>query len=97
MLGFHIFVCNVCDMTEAEQNLLTALDELDHTARAMPTANPKPSLLPLFERIDALAKLLPDGTDPALTHYVQRKSYEKARLFLLGRESENRAGTCGTS
>lgn len=83
-------------MTEAEQNLLKALDELDSAVRSMPTANPKPNLMPLFERIDHLGTQLPQGTDPNLSHYIQRKSYEKARLFLQGRNSENRAGSCGS-
>jgi hypothetical protein len=83
-------------MTEAEQNLLNALDELDGAVRSMPTANPKPNLMPLFERIDHLGTQLPEGTDPNLSHYIQRKSYEKARLFLQGRSAENRAGSCGS-
>ncbi len=82
-------------MTDVEQSLLNALDELDATARAMQTANPKPSVLPIFERIDQLAGVLPRDTDPTLSHYLQRKSYEKARLYLQGRDNENRAGNCG--
>jgi len=30
-----------------------------------------------------------------LLHYLHRKSYEKARLFLEGRGAENAAGSCG--
>jgi len=28
-------------------------------------------------------------------HYLHKKSYEKARLWLEGREAENKAGNCG--
>ncbi len=77
-----------------EKNLLTALGELDAAVKAMSTATPKPSLLPLFNRIDELAKQLPADTDPALLHYLQKKSYEKARLYLQGRDAENQAGNC---
>ena len=77
-----------------EENLLTALGELAAAVKAMSTAAPKPSLLPLFNRIDELAKQLPADTDPALLHYLQKKSYEKARLYLQGRDAENQAGNC---
>jgi hypothetical protein len=60
----------------------------------MPPANPKPDLLQFFARIDELARQLPSDADPALLHYLQKKSYEKARLHLQGRDAENRAGNC---
>jgi hypothetical protein len=63
--------------------------------KSMPTANPKPNLLPLFSRLDQLAKQLPPDTAPDLLHYLQKKSYGKARLFLEGRDGENAAGNCG--
>jgi hypothetical protein len=77
-----------------EQQLLKALAQLAKDIRAMPAANPKPSLLPHFARIDELAKQLPRDTDPVLLHYLQQKSYEKARLFLRGRDKENLRGRC---
>lgn len=77
-----------------EQNLLNALVELDDAVKAMPTANLKPDLLPIFSRIDELAKQLPHGTDHDLLHYLRKKSYEKARLHLQGRDAENRQGNC---
>jgi hypothetical protein len=82
-------------MTETEQSLLTALIELEKTVAAMPTADPKPNLLPLFARLDELTRQLPRDADPTLLHYLQKKSYQKARLFLEGREAENSAGNCG--
>jgi len=77
-----------------EKNLLNALGELDAVVKSMSAASPKPDLLPLFTRIDKLAKQLPRGTDPALLHYLNKKSYEKARLYLQGRDAENQAGNC---
>ena len=77
-----------------EQQLLSALTELEDTVRQLPTANPKPSLLPLFARIDGLTEQLPKETDPTLLHYLHKKSYEKARLYLRGRDAENQAGNC---
>jgi len=29
-----------------------------------------------------------------LLHYLQKKSYEKARLYLQGRDAENQLGNC---
>ncbi|MGD0743621.1 MAG: hypothetical protein ABSA45_00555 [Verrucomicrobiota bacterium] len=81
-------------MTAIEQTLLNALAELEQAGNSPRTANPKPDLPSLFARIDELAKELPRGTDPALLHYLQKKSYAKARLFLLGRDAENRMGNC---
>jgi hypothetical protein len=77
-----------------ERNLLNALVELDEAVKSMPTANPKPNLLPIFSRIDELAKQLPRDADPTLLHYLHKKSYEKARLFLQDRDAENQIGNC---
>ncbi|HEY3763422.1 MAG TPA: hypothetical protein VGN23_16875 [Verrucomicrobiae bacterium] len=77
-----------------EKELLYALADLENAVKAMPTANPKPNLLPLFSRIDELTKQLPRDTDPSLLHYLHKKSYEKARLHLQGRDAENQAGNC---
>jgi hypothetical protein len=82
-------------MTETEQAILQALTELDRQVKAMATANPKPNLVPLFTRLDELSRQLPPNTSPDLRHYLQKKSYEKARLFLEGRDAENAAGNCG--
>jgi hypothetical protein len=77
-----------------ETELLAALTQLAETVRAMPAAGPKPSLLPLFTRLDELTRRLPPNADPALLHYLHKKSYEKARLFLQGRDAENQVGNC---
>jgi hypothetical protein len=76
------------------QNILASLVELDNAVKTMPTANPKPNLLPLFAHIDELTKQLPRNADPQLLHYLHKKSYEKARLWLQDREVENQAGNC---
>ena len=77
-----------------EQELLAAIVRLDDAVKTLATANPKPSLPPLFSRIDELAARLPRDTDPTLLHYLHKKSYEKARLFLQGRDAENQIGNC---
>jgi hypothetical protein len=82
-------------MTEIEQSILKALDELDTAAKSMTTASAKPNLLPIFERLDHLANQLPQGANPELQHFLARKSYEKARLLLQGRGPENARGKCG--
>lgn len=81
-------------MTAIERDILKALQDLDATVKTMATANPKPSLLPLFERIEALADQLPRSTSPDLLHYMQKKSYEKARFWLEGRFAEIQKGGC---
>jgi hypothetical protein len=80
--------------TSLEKSLLDALVELDNAVKIMPTANPKPNLLPIFSRLDELTKQLPRDADPSLLHYMHKKSYEKARLWLQGRDAENAAGNC---
>jgi hypothetical protein len=81
-------------MTATEQSLLQALTGLENAVKSMPTADPKPNLLLFFSSIDALASQLPKDTDPTLLHYLHKKSYEKARLWLEGRDAENTAGSC---
>lgn len=81
-------------MTETERNILASLVALEQAVKSMGTANPPPDLMPHFVRVDELARQLPRGSDPTLLHYLQKKSYQKARLFLEGREAENQAGNC---
>jgi hypothetical protein len=82
-------------MTATEQTIWQTLVELDRQVKSMPAANPKPNLIPLFSRLDELTQQLPPQTAPELLHYLRKKSYEKARLFLEGRDAENAAGNCG--
>ena len=81
-------------MTVIERQILDRLVELDEKVKAMPTANPKPNLLPLFQQIEELADQLPRSTAPDLLHYMQRKSYEKARQWLEGRYADIQKGNC---
>ena len=80
-------------MSQTENEILQTLIELDQAVKAMPTAKPKPDLRPLFNRLDELANQLPPTTDPQLLHFLQRKSYEKARARLEGQPTER--GACG--
>lgn len=82
-------------MTKLEKNVLDSLTELEHTAKTMATVRPRPGLGAILARLDDLAGQLPPGTDANLLHYLHKKSYEKARLFLLGRQAENARGNCG--
>ncbi len=81
-------------MNSVENDILKALNELDAAVRMMSTARPKPDLLPIFERLDALAERLPRGQNPDLSHYLAKKSYEKARLLLAGEGESNPKGSC---
>ena len=80
-------------MNEIENQIFRALTELDTAVKSMPTANPKPNLLPLFSRLDELALQLPRTSDPELLHFLQRKSYEKALAKLAGAAAARRS--CG--
>ena len=82
-------------MTATERDILQALNELDAAVRSMRTADPKPDLRPLFARLDELTDRLPKDSAPDLLHYLRRKSYDKARLWLEGRGAENARGSCG--
>ena len=81
-------------MSETEAEILDTLEELDSAVKRMKTANPKPNLLPLFQRLDELTRALPSSTDPSLLHYLHKKSYEKALAHLQGEAARNARGTC---
>ena len=80
-------------MTPLEVNVLATLRELDALVKSMPTAQPKPDLRPLFERLDRLATQLQGQDQRGLRHFLERKSYEKARQHLEGIETT--PGACG--
>ena len=77
-----------------EKEILATLLHLEAAVKSMSTADPKPNLLPIFARLDELTHQLPRAADPSLLHYLHKKSYEKARLFLQGRDVENQPGNC---
>lgn len=81
-------------MSETEKAILQVLIELDTAVKSMPTANPKPNLLPIFLRLDELTRQLPKNASPDLLHYLHKKSYEKALFWLEGRDAENARGNC---
>ena len=83
--------------TAIEEDLLQTLTELDKAVKAIRAVPGKPNLLPLFSRIDRIVEELPKNTDPQLLHYLHKRSYEKARLWLEGRDAENKQGSCGHS
>lgn len=80
---------------QSHADLLAALKELDALARRLPSLHPKPSLLPLFDRIESLTQALPADTDPELRHFLARKSYQKAIDWLEGHSQNVPRGTCG--
>ena len=81
-------------MTDTENAILAALNELDAAVKRMAATEPKPDLVPLFVRLDELARRLPPDADSELVHFLRRKSYQKARLLLLGRGGESNRGAC---
>ncbi len=81
-------------MTETEQSILQELLGMEEALANMQTANPKPDLVAIFQRIDSLTAQLPKNGDAELLHFLHKKSYEKARLHLQDRSAENARGTC---
>jgi len=69
-------------MTQIEREILRTLVELEGAAGGMAASVPKPDLRPLFARLDELTGRLPAEAGDDLRHYLQRKSYKKARAFL---------------
>ena len=82
-------------MTDVEKDIVDTLVELEAGVAAMKTADPKPNLVPLFTRLNGLSSHLPRDTHAQLIHYLGNGSYEKARLWLQGRDAENLRGLCG--
>ena len=90
-LGFVGALRYACGMTETEQAILDTLLELEDAVARVNT-EPKPNLIDVFARLDKLTAALPKGTSPDLLHYLHKKSFEKARLFLQGQDPEQ--GDC---
>ena len=78
-------------MTETEQAILDTLVELE-AAVAQVNVDLKPDLINIFGRLDDLTVALPKDASPDLLHYLHKKSYQKARLFLQGQDPEQ--GEC---
>lgn len=71
-------------MTTSERAVLEALLELDRAVAGLKTANPKPDVRSILERIDRLGAELPADAPGHLRHYLQRKSYEKGEAVPAG-------------
>lgn len=82
-------------MTLLEQELYDAICDLGGAVKRVAASKERVDLLPYFARIDELSARLPSGTDPQLLHFIQRKSFEKAILWLEGRKAEITRGICG--
>ncbi len=91
MLGFHAVLLYSCAMTATEQQLLDTLLELEDAVSNVKT-EPKPDLMAIFGELDGLTAQMPKDTSPDLLHYLHKKSYQKARLYLQGKDPE--AGEC---
>ena len=78
-------------MTTIEQQLLDALLELEDTIGQV-NIEPKPDLMAIFNRLDELTTQMPKDAHPDLLHYLHKKSFQKARLFLQGQDPEQ--GEC---
>jgi hypothetical protein len=81
-------------MNPTETALLQTLAELDAAVHSMAAAKSKPNLLPLFDRLDELTRGLPKDAPPELLHFLHKKSYAKARLWLEGRRAGIARGNC---
>ena len=82
-------------MTDVERVIFDKLKELERAVADLQAGvTPKPNLIPLFEELDRLGSTIPRGESGDLRHYIQRKSYEKALMYLEGRDAENARGVC---
>lgn len=70
--------------TPFEESAWQALVALEAVIAAGRPPAPNPALRPALARIEELAKQIPPEADPQLRHYLQRGSYQKARLWLEG-------------
>ncbi len=77
-------------MTTIETRILEVLRLLETEAASVP----RPDLRPRLRELDELHGGLPSDADPELRHFLQRRSYEKARLLLEDRTEEIQRGGC---
>ena len=78
-------------MTATEKQLFDTLLKLENAVSSV-KKEPKPDLMAIFGQLDELTALMPKDTSPDLLHYLHKKSYQKARLYLQGKDPE--AGEC---
>lgn len=84
-------------MTETEKKILEILKALNHEVSSMNGPGAKPNLVRFFNRLDQLTTELPETTHPRLMHYMHKRSYEKALLFLSGETEDIQRGQCDGS
>jgi hypothetical protein len=94
-LGVDGINCYFQTVTSNEQVVLKTLVELEARVAHLAAHKSGPSLLPLFDQLRQLTHDMPPSTDPTLLHYLHKQSWQKARLWLEGREAENVTGSCG--
>ena len=70
--------------TSFEDSVLEALLGLERAVASTTPPTPNPALRPALVRIGELTSQAPADLDPQLRHFLQRGSYEKARLWLEG-------------
>jgi hypothetical protein len=81
-------------VTDKERDFLDALAALEEGLKAPGNGGAHADVRGLLRKLeDAALTLLPEA-DRELKHYLERKSHEKARLYLLGRDHENEKGPC---
>lgn len=78
-------------MNAVEAELLEALRNLEGVV-GTGAPGPRPGLAAALAQVESAGRRLPPGTAPDLLHYVQKRSYEKARLWLEGEDPEK--GAC---
>jgi hypothetical protein len=82
-------------MTDLEKSLLKSLLALEAAARPSDDPNRKQTLMTTISEVEKMTHSFPKSTDPTLLHYLHKKSYQKAILYLKGRDAENQLGNCG--
>lgn len=70
--------------SDLDSQIAAALDDYFAAVEGQKSADPakRPALRPHFEKLDALARELPSDANPRLRHFMEQKSYEKARALL---------------
>jgi hypothetical protein len=68
--------------TDVERALYGALKDLEQAVAGLRAGGSRPDMAGLLARVDELAGRLPPTADTRLRHYLERRSYEKARQHL---------------
>jgi len=79
-------------MSSVENEILDTLKTLETRIQEGKATGQPMNLMPVFQSLDKLAAQLPPGSSADLRHYMAKKSYQKARLWLEGQDPEQ--GAC---